>query len=51
MPRGKPRKAPPEADTYQHKDKQSLLRPDIGLQAQFKQKKPTASTVVGPIRF
>src|SRR5688572_29681592 len=28
------------AETYQHKDSESLLRPDIGLQAHFKSKKP-----------
>ncbi|OGW18584.1 MAG: hypothetical protein A3G93_11915 [Nitrospinae bacterium RIFCSPLOWO2_12_FULL_45_22] len=31
-----------EANTrsYDHKDAESLLRPDIGLQAQFKKKRP-----------
>ena len=29
-----------QTDAYDHKDKEALLRPDVGLQAQFKQKKP-----------
>ena len=28
------------AETYDHKDKELLLRPDVGLQAQFRKKKP-----------
>ncbi len=27
-------------EAYEHKDKEALLRPDVGLQAQFKKKKP-----------
>jgi len=34
--------ARPEAATYQHVDKELLLRPDVGLQAQFRRKKPPA---------
>ena len=33
------KKADPRAETYDHKEAESLLRPEIGLQAQFKQKK------------
>ena len=33
------KKADPKAEPYQHKQAESLLRPEIGLQAQFKQKK------------
>ena len=32
-------KADPKAETYDHKGTEALLRPEIGLQAQFKQKK------------
>ena len=28
------------AEAYKHKEKKALLRPDVGLQAQFKQKRP-----------
>lgn len=28
------------AEAYEHKEKEALLRPDVGLQAQFKQKQP-----------
>ncbi|MGH7432991.1 MAG: site-specific DNA-methyltransferase, partial [Candidatus Methylomirabilales bacterium] len=28
------------AEAYKHKEKEALLRPDVGLQAQFKQKRP-----------
>ena len=30
------------AEAYDHKDQEALLRPDVGLQAQFKKKKPPA---------
>ena len=39
-PRQKKKGKPiPHAETYDHKEAESLLRPEIGLQAQFKQKK------------
>jgi len=28
------------AENYDHKEQQALIRPDVGLQAQFKKKKP-----------
>jgi adenine-specific DNA-methyltransferase len=31
---------PPEAEAYQHPTAESLLRPDVGTQAQFRKKKP-----------
>ena len=33
------KKADPRAETYDHKEAESLLRPEVGLQAQFKRKK------------
>ncbi len=33
------KKADPKAEPYQHKQAETLLLPEIGLQAQFKQKK------------
>ncbi len=39
-PRKKKKRKPiPHAESYDHKEAESLLRPEIGLQAQFKQKK------------
>jgi len=40
MARGKKKTIGGDAKSYDHKDVESLLRPDVGLQAQFKQKKP-----------
>ena len=44
MPRG-PRAARRQktAEAYEHKEQQALLRPDIGLQAQFRKKRPPAT--------
>lgn len=39
MPRRKS-STPPEAEFYQHPESESLLRPDVGTQAQFRKKKP-----------
>lgn len=39
MPRRKST-TPPEAEFYQHPESESLLRPDVGTQAQFRKKKP-----------
>jgi len=39
MPRRKT-STPPEAEFYQHPEAESLLRPDVGTQAQFRKKKP-----------
>ncbi len=41
-------KADPKAETYDHKGAESLLRPEIGLQAQFKQKKAPAKYQYDP---
>jgi len=30
----------PHAETYKHPEAKSLMRPDVGTQAQFKKKKP-----------
>ncbi len=35
---------PPKAETYRHPEADSPLRPDVGTQAQFKKKKPPASS-------
>ena len=48
MPRPKISKKPrthsartaPEAKSYEHPEARSLLRPDVGTQAQFRKKKP-----------
>ena len=37
---GKRADAKPAPETYRHPDSTSLLRPDVGTQAQFKKKKP-----------
>src|SRR5262249_12847306 len=34
------KKKQPQAESYQHKEADSLLRPDVGTQAQFKKRKP-----------
>src|SRR5437016_11142594 len=39
MPRRKS-STPPEAEFYQHPESESLLRPDVGTQAQFRKKRP-----------
>ena len=40
----KPRTAePPQAESYKHPTAESLLRPDVGTQAQFRKKKPPAT--------
>lgn len=39
MPRRK-RPTPTDAEFYQHPESESLLRPDVGTQAQFRKKKP-----------
>jgi adenine-specific DNA-methyltransferase len=40
-PRGKSsRKIPVPAEAYTHKEAKTLLRPDVGTQAQFRKKKP-----------
>jgi adenine-specific DNA-methyltransferase len=31
---------PQQAESYKHPDAKSLMRPDVGTQAQFKKKKP-----------
>ncbi len=36
-------KAPPSAESYVHPEATSLLRPDVGTQAQFRKKKPPAT--------
>ena len=40
MARGKKRNTDDSTQSYDHKDAESLLRPDVGLQAQFKEKRP-----------
>lgn len=39
MPRRK-KAAPTDAEFYKHPESESLLRPDVGTQAQFRKKKP-----------
>ena len=39
MARSKKKTTEVSAQSYGHKDKESLLRPDVGLQAQFKTKR------------
>ena len=34
---------PPRTESYQHPTAESLLRPDVGTQAQFRKKKPHAT--------
>ena len=36
------RKAPKRSDNYRHPEADALLRPDIGIQPQFRKKKPPA---------
>ena len=40
MARGKKKNTEASTQSHDHKDKESLLRPDVGLQAQFKSKRP-----------
>ena len=41
MPRGKRTTQPaPRAESYQHPESSSPMRPDVGTQAQFKKRKP-----------
>ncbi|MFH0812510.1 MAG: site-specific DNA-methyltransferase [Pseudomonadota bacterium] len=40
MARAKKKNTETSTQSYDHKDKESLLRPDVGLQAQFKSKRP-----------
>lgn len=40
MARKKKSQNPPRTETYQHPTAESLLRPDVGTQAQFRKKKP-----------
>ncbi|MBI4839949.1 MAG: hypothetical protein HY803_02535, partial [candidate division NC10 bacterium] len=40
----KPKNAKPQqAENYRHPEAKSLLRPDVGTQAQFRKKKPPAT--------
>lgn len=39
-PKKRSEKQPPQAESYSHPEAKSLLRPDVGVQAQFKKKKP-----------
>ncbi|MBI3760707.1 MAG: site-specific DNA-methyltransferase, partial [Chloroflexi bacterium] len=49
MPRAKkPARSAPRTEAYAHPEAESLLRPDVGLQAQFKQKKPVAKYEYDP---
>jgi adenine-specific DNA-methyltransferase len=50
MPRKKAAssKASPDAKIYEHTDAKALVRPEIGLQSQFKKKKPPASYQYDP---
>lgn len=34
---------PPQAESYRHPEAESLLRPDVGTQPQFRKKKPPAT--------
>jgi len=43
MVRKKKTQNPPRTETYQHPTAESLLRPDVGTQAQFRKKKPHAT--------
>jgi adenine-specific DNA-methyltransferase len=40
MARAKKTKNPPKTESYKHPTAETLLRPDVGTQAQFKKKKP-----------
>lgn len=40
MPKSKRPSKPQQAERYQHSEAKSLMRPDVGTQAQFKKKKP-----------
>lgn len=40
MARSKKKSLEANAQSYDHKDAESLLRPDVGLQVQFKAKRP-----------
>ena len=43
MARKKKNQNPPRTETYQHPTAESLLRPDVGTQAQFRKRKPHAT--------
>jgi len=43
MPRKKKTQNPPRTESYRHPTAESLLRPDVGTQAQFRKKKPHAT--------
>ena len=43
MARKKKTQNPPRTETYRHPTAESLLRPDVGTQAQFRKKKPHAT--------
>ena len=43
MARKKKAQNPPRTESYQHPTAESLLRPDVGTQAQFRKKKPHAT--------
>lgn len=43
MARKQKAKEPPKAESYQHPTAESLLRPEVGTQAQFRKKKPPAT--------
>lgn len=43
MARKKETQNPPRTETYRHPTAESLLRPDVGTQAQFRKKKPHAN--------
>jgi adenine-specific DNA-methyltransferase len=40
MPKPKKKAPVPQAESYQHAEADSLMRPDVGTQAQFKKRKP-----------
>lgn len=43
MPKSKRPARPKQAENYQHPEAKTLMRPDVGTQAQFKKKKPPKS--------
>lgn len=43
MARKKETQNPPRTETYRHPTAESLLQPDVGIQAQFRRKKPRAN--------
>jgi adenine-specific DNA-methyltransferase len=42
-PRPKKQKPKPQAEAYRHPESESLMRPEVGTQAQFRKKKPPAT--------